>query len=248
MAAFNSQHEEIKKTVNMFYSHDGPEAIVLYWNKELRYKSNGHTFVNAAVDVVLARTKSELGTRSERDSLRLSAKSVCGNSLQSFQLSYIEKIFCDNAPHLTRLLSGWAFKDNRNSEEIPAHVAVIGSMLLNSYSQKSNYFQMVMGLYLHSSGCPKRVLSVLAALGLSVYHSTVMNALDQLTDSAMEELREAILKYPFFILYDNINFPNRKYDQRSHNKDTFENGTTATIVIGGGLGRQQTRVLLTSDR
>ncbi|KAG0009475.1 hypothetical protein BGZ81_003375, partial [Podila clonocystis] len=44
-------------------------------------------------------------------------------------------------------------------------------------------------------------------------------------------VREEILEKPWFIVYDNINFPNRKSDQRIDNTDTFENGTTATIII-----------------
>lgn len=42
--------------------------------------------------------------------------------------------------------------------------------------------------------------------------------------------------YDRYLVYDNINIANRKYDQRLDNHDTFENGATATIVVGEPLG------------
>ncbi|KAG0011162.1 hypothetical protein BGZ82_003105, partial [Podila clonocystis] len=52
-----------------------------------------------------------------------------------------------------------------------------------------------------------------------------------LKEASSTIVREEILEKPWFIVYDNINFPNRKSDQWIDNTDTFENRTTATIVI-----------------
>ncbi|KAF9315753.1 hypothetical protein BG006_003699, partial [Podila minutissima] len=53
---------------------------------------------------------------------------------------------------------------------------------------------------------------------------------------AQKVVKEAAKQDPFLIVYDNINFAKRKYDQRVSNFDDFENGTTATMIIGKSLG------------
>ncbi|KAG0300064.1 hypothetical protein BGZ98_009516, partial [Dissophora globulifera] len=65
---------------------------------------------------------------------------------------------------------------------------------------------------------------------------TICNALRALTKTALEKVRSVVLDRPWLLVYDNINISNREYDQRGNNRDTFENGTTATIVIGEDLG------------
>ncbi|KAG0196083.1 hypothetical protein BGX28_000146 [Mortierella sp. GBA30] len=120
--------------------------------------------------------------------------------------------------------------------EITTIVTTIASMLIFRQSQQSNQLQMTFGLYFAATRCPKRVVNVLASIGLCVSAMTVHNALVQLSDDMMRMVQEAVLKCPFFILFDNINMANKKHDQRTNNVDTFENGITATIVIGLDLG------------
>ncbi|ORZ06532.1 hypothetical protein BCR41DRAFT_296188, partial [Lobosporangium transversale] len=117
--------------------------------------------------------------------------------------------------------------------------ATIFSMLVKLRSQKSNYLQMMMGLHLHASGCPKRVINLLAASGMSVSHMTICTALKSLTANSLEEVRFQVKKRHFFLVYDNINIANRKYDQRSNNLDSFDNGTTSTIVLGEDIDPDQ---------
>ncbi|KAG0198710.1 hypothetical protein BGX31_004484, partial [Mortierella sp. GBA43] len=94
-------------------------------------------------------------------------------------------------------------------------------------------------MYLYAQGCSKSVISVLSHVGLSVSYSSIQNALETLTEDALNTVRAAISEHSWFLLYDNINFLNRKYDQRSDNKNTFENGTTATIVITKGVEKMR---------
>ncbi|KAI8356222.1 hypothetical protein B0O80DRAFT_384940 [Mortierella sp. GBAus27b] len=112
-------------------------------------------------------------------------------------------------------------------------------MLLFLKSKQSNYLQTPMGMYLYAQGCSKSVISVLSHVGLSVSYSSIQNALETLTEDALNTVRAAISEHSWFLLYDNINFLNRKYDQRSDNKNTFENGTTATIVITKGVEKMR---------
>ncbi|KAI7826126.1 hypothetical protein BC939DRAFT_447007 [Gamsiella multidivaricata] len=134
-------------------------------------------------------------------------------------------------------------EEEEGCDDLPYHprelttiVSTIASMLVVRQSQQSNRLQMIFGLYFAATRCPKRVVNVLASIGLCVSPMTTHNALTQLSNDMLSRVREAVRNHPFSILYDNINIANRKYDQRTYNGDTFENGTTATIVIGEDLG------------
>lgn len=104
-------------------------------------------------------------------------------------------------------------------------------MMIFMSSQKVNAFQMIMGLFLHSTGCPKRVLRILSSLGLSISYSQVQNVLRSLTKDARERANLAALTNDFFVIYDNINIPNKHHHQRIDKRDTFENGTAATLIL-----------------
>ncbi|KAF9979786.1 hypothetical protein BGZ65_006024 [Modicella reniformis] len=75
------------------------------------------------------------------------------------------------------------------------------------------------------------MMTILSKVGMSVTRQSVSTSLKGLTEDALREVRLAVLEHPWFLVYDNINFPNKKYDQRTGNTDSFENGTTATVVI-----------------
>ncbi|KAF9122644.1 hypothetical protein BG015_005493, partial [Linnemannia schmuckeri] len=94
-----------------------------------------------------------------------------------------------------------------------------------------NAFQTVMGLFLHSTGCPKRVVEVLSGLGLSVSYSQVQNVLRSLTKDAQEQIKEAVKKFEWYVVYDNINIANKHHHQRADKRDTFDNGTAATLIL-----------------
>lgn len=52
-----------------------------------------------------------------------------------------------------------------------------------------------------------------------------------MTDAALKKIRQAVVDAPWFLVYDNINFASRRSDQRIDNSDSFESGTTATVVM-----------------
>lgn len=108
---------------------------------------------------------------------------------------------------------------------------MICSMLLIMCSQKANYLQMVMGLYLFSKGAPRQLMGVLCKAGMSVSHQTVLRGIQSLTTEAKAEAKNAATTKSWYLIHDNINMAFRKYDQRLDNQDSFESGTAATIVI-----------------
>jgi hypothetical protein len=214
----------------MFYGKQGPSVIVNLWREHLP-KSNLQKFTDAALDVVIKQSKAELAEVITDPKLRHPANSISREQIGGFSLHVILHTLTKKATCLTRILDGL-------TNGIRSLQATIGGMLIFNTSQKSNYYQMMMGLYLYSQGCPKRVISLLNDARLSVSHQTICVALKKLTESALESVRFAVKNEHWFLVYDNINFPNRKFHQRLDHTDDFENGTTATIVIGEDLGNE----------
>lgn len=239
LAVFSSKNSDIRKRASLFYSKGGPAAMVDCWKNNLRRSSNDKTFMDAVTDTVIDRARTEFNVLAGLKHLRLPTTEISSDSIEEFSLDHIERQFQCAAPATLRVLQGFALANGKSSEsEVKSFVATVGSMLLYRRSQKSNYFQMMMGLFLYSTGCPKRVVTVLSQAGLSVSYQTICNTLRALTKKALAKVRSTVLERPWYLVYDNINIPNRKYDQRC-NSDSFENGTTATIVIGEDLGPPQ---------
>ncbi|KAF8922815.1 hypothetical protein BGZ47_005292, partial [Haplosporangium gracile] len=80
------------------------------------------------------------------------------------------------------------YRPHRNPASVQGCIA---AMLLFMTSQKCNAFQTVMGIFLHCTGCPTRVLDVLSSLGLSVSDDQVRKALANMTKDAMDQVRKA---------------------------------------------------------
>ncbi|KAF9083823.1 hypothetical protein BGX27_003993, partial [Mortierella sp. AM989] len=106
----------------------------------------------------------------------------------------------------------------------------IAAMLILISSRKVNAFQTIMGLFLHCTRCPKRVLEVLSGLGLSIFYSQVQNGQRSLTKDAREQVKEAVKNHDWYMVYDNINIANKHHHQRADRRDTFDNGTAAAII------------------
>lgn len=119
-------------------------------------------------------------------------------------------------------------KPHRN----PASVrGCIATMFLFMTSQKCNAFQTVMGVFLHCTGCPTRVLDILSSLGISVSDDQVWKALANMTKDAMDQVRKAVLNNDWFVIYDNINIAMKHHHQRINKLNTFKNGTAATVIL-----------------
>jgi hypothetical protein len=230
--ASNSDDEMVKNRVGRFYRYEGPSALIRIWNERLSMDQLT-TFHDAILDVALRQTAAEYNKLTQEPILRHPANSISPEKIEDFGLKTITNTLDTQAPCLSKILRG--LTANRSE----SFRATVGSMLVFNKSQKSNYFQMMMGLYLYSLGCPKRVISLLNDACLSVSHQTICVALRRLTKSALEKVGAAVKDEHWFLLYDNINFTSRKFHQRLENTDDMEHGTTATIVIGKDLGDEE---------
>ncbi|KAG0355162.1 hypothetical protein BGX24_006716, partial [Mortierella sp. AD032] len=147
------------------------------------------------------------------------------------------------AKYLTRFLKGVLKEDvpvqnltrralRRHRVRKPSSVrGCISAMLLFMSSQKANAFQTILGIFLHCTGCPRRVLEVLSGFGLSISYNQVRICLNSLTRDACKRVIQAVKENDFYVVYDNINMATRHHHQRANKRDTFDNGTAATITL-----------------
>ncbi|KAF9199782.1 hypothetical protein BGZ59_003696 [Podila verticillata] len=66
---------------------------------------------------------------------------------------------------------------------------------------------------------------------VNIPKSPKTDPLEALTEDARRRVREAVAILHWFLVYDNINIPNRHQHQRINNLDSFDNGTAATVVV-----------------
>ncbi|GJJ71704.1 hypothetical protein EMPS_04061 [Entomortierella parvispora] len=121
-------------------------------------------------------------------------------------------------------------------EDPRSFIATAGCMLLFMKSQKSNCFQMMMGIHLRGLSTPKKLIHLLSKLGLSMSYTSTTQCLKALARDNLKATRRAAATKPVIFLYDNINRKVTHRHQRKDKQDYFENATTGTIVIGKCLG------------
>lgn len=88
------------------------------------------------------------------------------------------------APELWKLLANIMTPPTRQcdtSEEYGGHILMVCSILASTFAPRSsNNFPMLIGLYLHSMGVKRRVINLLAGLGICPNYRTIINNRDEL--------------------------------------------------------------------
>ncbi|KAF9117427.1 hypothetical protein BGW39_002190, partial [Mortierella sp. 14UC] len=242
---FKSDDGEVARWTRAFYKSKATERVIEIWDNKLRYTKWDENFVNSAVDVVVNRTLRHLESQKVRKEWRLPHTAVTGQTVEGFLVDNFRFLhrYAEGAKYLTRFLKGLLKEDipdqelsrkslRRRKARKPSSVrGCIAAMLVFMSSQKVNAFQTIMGLFLHCTGCPRRVLEVLSGLGLSISYSHVQNGLRSLTKDAQEQVKKAVKDYDWFVVYDNINIASTHHHQRADKRDTFDNGTAATVIL-----------------
>ncbi|KZS88225.1 hypothetical protein SISNIDRAFT_418590, partial [Sistotremastrum niveocremeum HHB9708] len=105
------------------------------------------------------------------------------------------------------------------------------SNLLFVCNQATNYFALLLGLFLTIEGSSVRVITCLNKLGLSVSARTVDRLRTQLSDDAIEQARKlAQGSEPWMSVIDNLNIFVRKDQQRLGNENTMLNITNCALI------------------
>ncbi|KAF9536042.1 hypothetical protein EC957_000774, partial [Mortierella hygrophila] len=242
---FKSDDPDVAQWTGHFLDNKGAGRVLKIWDGKLQGGKWEENFVNSAVDVVVNRTLKHLESDEVRKDWRLPYKEVTGQKVTDFLIDDFRFLhrYAEGAKYLTRFLKG-LLKEDVSDQELPSKSpknrrnkrpssvrGCIAAVLIFMSSQKVNAFQTIMGIFLHCTGCPKRVLEVLSGLGLSVSYSQVQKGLRSLTKDAQEQVKEAVTKHEWYIVYDNINIANKHHHQRADKRDTFNNGTAATLIL-----------------
>ncbi|KAG0041231.1 hypothetical protein BGZ83_002139 [Gryganskiella cystojenkinii] len=232
-ACLSSDEIAVRRKVDYFYSNGSPARCLDLWRDDIKEEHTG-SLLKSALNFVLKYARPEIERASHTVNLKLPASSVSADALDQFSLQDVEKELAEHAPTSFALLRG-LINDKRPSpfEQVTPAVSVIGSMVLKTWNKQANFLQSVFGLYFYSQGASKSLINVLQKAGICNSFNWIMEGLDHMTEAHLARV-QAILrdkKQSFMVVYDNINMAFRRYNQRTTNQDSFENGATATVIL-----------------
>ncbi|KAJ6620918.1 hypothetical protein B0H10DRAFT_2355253 [Mycena sp. CBHHK59/15] len=121
-------------------------------------------------------------------------------------------------------------------------------VLVTARNERANEFQEIMGTYFLACSTPRRQFDVLAHAGLTVSYSKAINDLKSLSAEGLARLRRMVQEKACMIVWDNLNIAFKVGEQRHNSKDTFENGTTATLIVLYGVLRGELELELLDPR
>ncbi|KAJ6622442.1 hypothetical protein B0H10DRAFT_2341405 [Mycena sp. CBHHK59/15] len=121
-------------------------------------------------------------------------------------------------------------------------------VLVTSQNERANQFQEIMGTYFLACSTPRRQFDVLAHAGLTVSYSKAINDLKGLSAEGLARLRRMVQEKACMIVWDNLNIAFKVSEQRHDSKDSFENGTTGTLIPLYGVLRGELELELLEPR
>ncbi|KAJ7195840.1 hypothetical protein GGX14DRAFT_320515, partial [Mycena pura] len=121
-------------------------------------------------------------------------------------------------------------------------------MLAQSENERAVEFQEIMGTYFLACGTPRRQFDVLAHAGLTVSYSKAIEDLKGLSAEGLVRLRRMVQEKACMIVWDNLNIAFKVAEQRHDSKDTFENGTTGTLIALYGVLRGELELEILTPR
>ncbi|CAA7263909.1 unnamed protein product [Cyclocybe aegerita] len=220
-----------------------PASIMAAWAKNAPSVE-----ASKELDLVTTKTAAEImvkeSTKAYHDpELRLSASGLDIPYLTTnFGLNKIQKTYSQLLPCLTLLLTTLLTAENdyerwkgspkhRKQEMADKILVVIISMLLFFRNCATNAFQLVMGVFLSSSGASRRIIDTFNHMGLSVSYQTIQNALRSLSQDAKIQAQNFVQKsnHLWAVVYDNINFTLRTTSQRLDSATHQINATTLAV-------------------
>ncbi|THV02025.1 hypothetical protein K435DRAFT_654164 [Dendrothele bispora CBS 962.96] len=124
----------------------------------------------------------------------------------------------------------------RNKHKNPDMVSVNTVLMMIAqiqYTRSSRRarLQKLWAIYLKSCGLSARAFDALHTLGIVMSHKWTANALHQLSDRAIELVRNLILVRAWNMQHDNLNVARRAFSQRLHNQSHFISATAGTVWV-----------------
>src|ERR1700685_146070 len=103
-------------------------------------------------------------------------------------------------------------------------------MLAQARNEKASEFQTTTCIYLLAGGASRSQFDVLNHAGFTLSYTQAISKVKILGLERLKEIVGIARTRAFMLIWDNLNIAFRKGEQRHDSKDTFENGTTATLV------------------
>ncbi|TFY59955.1 hypothetical protein EVJ58_g5445 [Rhodofomes roseus] len=188
------------------------------------------TIIPAAEKLVRDRLKREL---KKIDPLFRSADmKLTRRELTSISLPDLVEQLQTLAPTLWSLLS-WLCGDEekRRSRNPTMRNLLMVSIFLYSRSQYCGKLQKLFAIYFKFKGLTAKGCDTMHALGIVMSAKWTTNAVETLSDEAMDELRRKIEDYPSINAHDNVHVPFRVFSQRLDNRAENGHGTAATVYV-----------------
>ncbi|KAG8832888.1 hypothetical protein FRC18_004469 [Serendipita sp. 400] len=108
-------------------------------------------------------------------------------------------------------------------------VAVL-SLLAHSNKERANTLQVALGMLLKINHATDKVVPVFNSIGLSVSNPTIEQMVTSISLDAEREMKELCATGTAAVIYDNINFSQRKAQATLNSDTTFASMTAATFV------------------
>ncbi|KAF9537692.1 hypothetical protein CPC08DRAFT_808667 [Agrocybe pediades] len=236
-------HRTVQYARTALLASDELLGILQRWYKPPRRANEGRgrrptgareTLHKFAFSCILDKVDEEMHTSAHlfaSPSTELSEKHLLSLDFQDLQ----DKVQVD-APVLWKIIKHAATSQRKevpvqkkNNPDLVA-VSCIAQMQY-SRSRHQNKFQKVWSMYFKACGLSARAFDAVHALGLSMSHRWAIDAYGTLSDRAMKEVQQAVLKKPWHISHDNVNIPLRVFSQRLDNQSRFISATAATIWV-----------------
>lgn len=231
---FSSADSAVQKAVKTFHDYGYAGKCLDIWRDQIVSKNHRQKVVPSAVSFVLKFAREEMRRIKTKAKLRNPATNLSAEGATAFSIEAIESQFKLHAPTVLRLLRGIVNRSSTfDKEALIAPVAIIGSVILKTWNKEMNYLQGMLAVYFYTQGASSSLINILQKAGVCTGPDYVMNVLKSMTRQQIDKAKAIIKKFKrsFLIVYDNINMAFRRYDQRINNKDTFENGATATLIV-----------------
>ncbi|KAG0359651.1 hypothetical protein BGZ54_009871, partial [Gamsiella multidivaricata] len=225
--AFNSDNELIRRPVGQLYVNKGPADIVKIWTSRFRSKGKHceyDDFTLSATDIVIDSATNGLKELTRIKDLQLPANNISPATVQKFLLRLIENLgllgACQSYMQSRRINNcyrHWQYVDESQPPEVKLPTNDDGALFTH------------LGVSEARDKCDRREWSISGAHD-GLFGPQIVN------DACSQGSLLRNFENPWYLVYDNINIANRKYDQRNYNLDAFDSGTTAIIVLGEDIG------------
>ncbi|KII90070.1 hypothetical protein PLICRDRAFT_108798 [Plicaturopsis crispa FD-325 SS-3] len=182
------------------------------------------------------------------DAMRPSQQAKLTARLEDWNLETLLAKASAAAPNLCDLLLHLGLDSEHGRKEGNVVLVTLLCMLAQSVNERANEFQEAMGIYFLGCSTPRRQFDVLAHAGLTVSYSKAIDDLKDLSAEGVARMRKMIQERACMIVWDNINIAFKVTEQRHDSKDTFENGTTATLIPLYGVKRGELSLELKEPR